>query len=527
MLAFKQPSTSPPPLATSTPPNGHSVQQQDLATRITACFSGDDTASAVKDILAVASIPGVSLIDLRQTVVQKRLTLVIELEVSSSSRDEAILYKSLLSVAHSMSLSVDCEFSVAPSPSPSHAAKTPIGLENGKHGNNDDITPVNGSNSPGGTEKSNGTDTSSTNKADSAKTKTTDDNSNTTPVVTKPKTLPIASFMRNTPSQYVITLLSRTSIPPRFLSTLADDLSTNGLVVESMSRLSAMKLRCLELQVAATHALTPASVLNVRKRLYALGKESNLDVALQAESVSRRSKRLVVFDMDSTLIQQEVIDELARYAGVYDAVCEITHRAMSGQLDFKQSLAERVKLLRGADASLYQNVITNLHYTPGVKLLCRTLKRLGYRLAVISGGFTAITSHVRNELGLDYDYANNLEVVNGKFTGNTVGPIVTARRKADLLMTIAQLENITLDQVIAIGDGANDLPMLGTAGLGIAFNAKPKVQEAASFRINQPSILTVLYLLGLSEQDQEELSGHGSIRTNGSGSVSSLHDIAD
>lgn len=433
------------------------LQQEQVPTSLTATFTGEDNPCAVNNILSVSSLSGVSLIDLRHTVVQKRLTLVIELEVSSSSRDEAILYKSLLSAANSLSLRVDFEFSVTDKPKCIRSPASPA-----------------------------------------------------------PSYLPLQLSSMCMPNQYVLTLLSPTSIQPHFLTRVAKELAKHGLVVENISRLSSAHLRCLELIVGATTTLTPTSVANVRKELFAMGRSFQLDVALQAESVMRRSKRLVVFDMDSTLIQQEVIDELARYAGVYDKVCEITHLAMTGKIDFRQSLAERCKLLKGASTDLFEQVIANLQYTKGVKLLCRTLKRLGYRLAVISGGFTRVTAHVRNELGLDYDYANKLEEVDGRFTGNTVGPIVTARRKADLLMTIAQLENITLDQVIAIGDGANDLPMLSTAGVGIAFNAKPAVQEAARFRLNNPNAMTVLYLLGFTEQDQEELSGWGNLKKNGS-----------
>lgn len=405
------------------------------------------------EVISAAAVADAVIIDLRQTVVQERITLVIELQITDESRNEAKLYKYLLSLANALSLSVDFDFAECQLPSKQLAA-----------------LDINDEEEQAACIQENGI---------------------------------IEREAKQT--QYVLTLLSRDCIRPEFLSQLASVLGDGAFTAEKITRLTETELRCLEMSVVTTETLTPSDVNLLRKQLYALGNAAGIDVALQAESVLRRSKRLVVFDMDSTLIQQEVIDELARHAGVYDKVCEITERAMAGELDFRQSLKERVALLKGAPSSVFNKVIDNLQYTPGAKLLCRTLKRLGYRLAVISGGFTRVTGHVRHELGLDYDYANVLEEENGVFSGRTVGPVVNAQRKADLLMTIAQQEKITLDQVIAIGDGANDLPMLGTAGLGIAFNAKAAVQEAARFRINQPSLMAVLYLLGFSEKDQEDL----------------------
>ena len=414
------------------------------ATRFTATFTGKDDASVASQILHAAAVANAVVLDLRQTVVQERITLVIELQILNDATSEAELYKSLLSIANELSLSVDFDFA------------------------------------EGGTVEK-----------EAGGTANDDGNGN------------MKKYSK--PTQYALTLVSGGSITPQFMSRLATVLEDRAFRAENITRLSASELRCLEMSVVTNEVLTPSDIKLLRKQLFALGSASGVDVALQAESVLRRSKRLVVFDMDSTLIQQEVIDELARYAGVYEKMAEITHRAMSGALDFKASLRERVALLKGVPSSTFQKVIANLQYTPGAKLLCRTLKRLGYRLAVISGGFTRVTTHVRHELGLDYDYANVLEEENGKFTGRTIGPVVNAQRKADLLVSIAQQERITPDQVIAIGDGANDLPMLGTAGLGVAFNAKKFVQEAARFRINQPSLMTVLFLLGFSEKDQEDI----------------------
>lgn len=395
--------------------------------RLVVTFNGKDHRIAAKEIITAAASADVKLVDVRQTVVHGRLTLVLELSVSGACSP---IYRDLLRVARRLNLSVDFD---------------PVS----------DAAP------------------------------------------------------RKTPVHYVVTLLSTESVTSTFLGKMADKLARRGFSTERITRLSRNGLRSVELVVSAGSEMSSGEVGEVRAELYALGMEDGVDVAFQAESVLRRSKRLVVMDMDSTLIQQEVIDEIALYAGVQEKVKEITHHAMGGKLDFNQSLSQRVALLEGTPATVFNDVIAKLQYTPGAKELCRTLKKLGYRLAVISGGFIKITEHVRNELGLDYYYANELEEKDGILTGRTVGAVVNAQRKADLLMTIAQQERITLDQVIAIGDGANDLPMLETAGLGIAFNAKPAVQEAANFRINQPSLVTVLYLLGLSDLDQEELSGHG------------------
>ncbi|GJD12343.1 Phosphoserine phosphatase, partial [Galdieria sulphuraria] len=317
----------------------------------------------------------------------------------------------------------------------------------------------------------------------------------------------VASSNASRRRQYAITVLSREVITPKFLANLGTLLIEQGLSMEKIQRLSEKTLQCLEITVSS-HGTFDATFLHVfRKKLFSLGKEYQIDIAIQPENIMRRSKRLVVMDMDSTLIQQEVIDELARYANVFEKVKEITYRAMNGEMDFKESLRQRVSCLKGTPISVFQKVISSLNYTEGARTLCSTLKRLGYKLAVISGGFDFVTQYVRRELSLDYDFANQLEIdSNGCLTGRTVGPIVDAQRKADLLQTLAQMEHITCDQVIAVGDGANDLPMLSKAGLGIAFNAKPAVQEAANFRINIRKLDAILYFLGIPEKEHLSLS---------------------
>ncbi|PLX82347.1 MAG: phosphoserine phosphatase SerB [Desulfuromonas sp.] len=274
--------------------------------------------------------------------------------------------------------------------------------------------------------------------------------------------------------------------------------------VERISKLNQGELRCVELLVT-----TPPrpDLRGMTRELLQAGSEMGVDIAVQEESLYRRAKRLVVMDMDSTLIQIEVIDELARIAGVGEQVAEITERAMNGELDFQASLRERVALLKGLKAEALEMVYRSVPFTPGAKTLVRTLRRLGFKTAVISGGFKFFTDRLKAELGLDYAYANQLEIADGVVTGGLVGEIVDGARKAQLLEEISEREGITLDQVIAIGDGANDLPMLGRAGLGIAYNAKARVREQADTHISHLGLDSILYLLGLSEKEMAEIGG--------------------
>lgn len=239
----------------------------------------------------------------------------------------------------------------------------------------------------------------------------------------------------------------------------------------------------------------------MKKELLGIAKKLGVDIALQAEGLYRRAKRLVVLDMDSTLIQSEVIDELARFKGVYDQVSAITHEAMNGKMDYDESLRQRVRMLKGMPLGDLEKVFQKVELTPGAADLIGILKKLGYKIALISGGFTYVADKLKQSLGIDFVYANYLEIKDGTLTGNVIPPIVNAQRKADLLDVIAQQERIELDQVIAIGDGANDLLMLEKAGLGIAFNAKPTVREKADLALSQKNLRSILYLLGLSERD--------------------------
>lgn len=280
------------------------------------------------------------------------------------------------------------------------------------------------------------------------------------------------------------------------ISEVARTAEREGFNIERIERLSARDMTSLELTLSGQPG---DSERRLRAGLLELRERFNCDLALQAESLTRRSKRLVVMDMDSTLIQQEVIDELAASLGVTDKVAAITERAMNGELDFDQSLRERVRLLEGTPVAAFEEVLQRIELTPGAEQLVRVLKRLGYRLAVISGGFIEVVEPIRQKLGLDYAFANRLEIQDGRLTGAVSGPIVNRERKAELLETLAQAERIALDQVIAIGDGANDLDMLQRAGLGIAFNAKRVVQQQASYAINSRNLTAILYLLGIRD----------------------------
>ncbi|KAJ2700743.1 Phosphoserine phosphatase [Coemansia sp. IMI 209128] len=305
--------------------------------------------------------------------------------------------------------------------------------------------------------------------------------------------------------KYIATVLNERGLTPEFLSEWLAWLLCKKISVEQMRRLdSHTTLMCVEFRLSVPDELSPDEM---KSELIAISTAHQTDVALQADNVFRRQKRLVVFDMDSTLIQQEVIDEIARITGIETQVAAITERAMQGELDFKESLASRVALLKGTPVQALEDVKRILTFTEGAHYLCRALKSAGFKLAVISGGFLPLAKYVKAELGLDYAFANQLKVsADGKsLTGETVGPVVDATRKAELLEVIAQAEGIAIDQVVAVGDGANDLLMLGKASLGIAFNAKPRVQEQARARINQKSLANILYLMGYSESEAAEL----------------------
>jgi len=259
---------------------------------------------------------------------------------------------------------------------------------------------------------------------------------------------------------------------------------------------------------AVEFAVSGAEPAVLRSALAPRAAARGVDVAVVPAGLQRRAQRLVVMDVDSTLIQDEVIELFAAHAGCEAEVAEVTAAAMRGELDFEQSLHARVELLGGLDESVVEAVRKEVRLTPGARTLVRTLKRLGYQVGVVSGGFTQVTDALKEELGLDFASANTLEIVDGKLTGRVTGDIVDRAGKARLLREFARQAGVPLDQTVAIGDGANDLDMLNTAGLGVAFNAKPVVREAAHTAVNVPFLDTVLYLLGITREEVEAADTH-------------------
>ena len=305
--------------------------------------------------------------------------------------------------------------------------------------------------------------------------------------------------------RYIITLLGR-RITAEQISRIAGLISSCGLNIDDISRLSGriplegaecQRRSCIELAVRG-HIDELAAT---RSEFMGLAGELGVDLAFQEDNIYRRNRRLVAFDMDSTLVQQEIIDELAQVAGVGQDVARITESAMRGEIDFKESFTRRLKLLKGVDESVLRQIADALPLTEGTERLIANLKGLGYKIAILSGGFTYFGRHLQEELGIDYVYANELEIADGKITGEVCGEIVDGNKKAALLRDLACQEDIPLEQVIAVGDGANDLPMLNIAGLGIAFHAKPMVKEGAEQAISTLGLDGILYLMGIRDRE--------------------------
>jgi phosphoserine phosphatase len=296
--------------------------------------------------------------------------------------------------------------------------------------------------------------------------------------------------------QLYVTVLG-SPLQPDAVAAVAGRIAASGANIDRITRLASDPVTCIELDVSGAEPVT------LRNALAQVAADRGVDVAVQRGGLYRRAMRLIVMDVDSTLIQDEVIDLLAARAGCAAEVAKVTESAMRGELDFAASLRERTALLAGLDASVLDSVRASLRLTPGARTLIRTLKRLGYKCGIVSGGFTAVIEPLAASLGLDYVAANRLEVADGKLTGRVLEPVIDREGKAEALRRFARLAGVPLSQTVAVGDGANDLGMIGAAGLGVAFNAKPAVRSAADTALNVPYLDTILYLLGISRDAVE------------------------
>jgi phosphoserine phosphatase len=286
-------------------------------------------------------------------------------------------------------------------------------------------------------------------------------------------------------------------LTPAVIAAIAGRIAANGANIDKIGRLARTPVTCIELEVSGADPDALRAVL--ARDSVGLGA----DIAVQRGGLHRRAMRLVVMDVDSTILQDEAIDVLAEQAGCAAEVSALTAAAMRGDIDYARALRERVALLAGLDAGVMDDLISKLRLTPGARTLVRTLKRLGYRCAVVSGGFTQVTDWLTTELGLDYAAANTLEIADGRLTGRITGELIDRPGKERMLREFAVLAGVPLSQTVAVGDGANDLDMIAAAGLGIAFNAKPAVRSAADAAVNVPHLDVILYLLGISREDVE------------------------
>lgn len=309
--------------------------------------------------------------------------------------------------------------------------------------------------------------------------------------------------LRQGKNRWIITMLGR-RLTAKEISLIASEIANQGLNIDSIQRLTGRQplndeepksKSCVEFSVRGN----PQDFNGMQSKFMNISSEEGFDISLQQDTMFRRCRRLVCFDMDSTLIDTEVIDELAMRAGVGEQVKAITESAMRGEIDFTESFKRRVALLKGLDVSVMEDIAQNLPITEGVERMMQVLKRAGFKTAILSGGFTYFGNYLKQKFGFDYVYANELEIEDGHLTGRYVGDVVDGKRKAELLKIIAQVENINIAQTIAVGDGANDLPMLTTAGLGIAFHAKPKVKATAKQSISTIGIDGILYFIGFKD----------------------------
>ena len=309
-------------------------------------------------------------------------------------------------------------------------------------------------------------------------------------------------------NRYIITILGR-KLTARQIAGVTRIVADQGMNIDDIKRLTGRipldeDARTPKASVEFSVRGTPCDKELMKAEFMKLSAEQVMDISFQEDSMYRRMRRLICFDMDSTLIETEVIDELAVRAGVGDQVKAITESAMRGEIDFSESFRQRCSLLKGLDVSVMQEIAENLPITEGVDRLMRILKKVGFKIAILSGGFTYFGNYLKQKYNIDYVYANELEVENGKLTGRYVGDIVDGKRKAELLRLIAQVENVDIRQTVAVGDGANDLPMISIAGLGIAFHAKPKVKENAKQSISTIGLDGILYFLGYKDSYLDE-----------------------
>lgn len=299
--------------------------------------------------------------------------------------------------------------------------------------------------------------------------------------------------------KFILNCVSVQPISAAFVCDIATILSQHGINIKRIDKVSPNTFKSLEISTEVPIGL---DWKKVRAALLKTSNGHKVDVAFLKDDIYRRSKRLIVFDMDSTLIQTEVIDELADACGVGEEIRAVTEEAMNGEIDFDESLIKRVSKLKGLEASKMNDILEKLPLTPGVEDFIHTIKTLGYKVAVISGGFTFFANALKEKLGLDYAFANELEIKEDKLTGNVLGTIINAEQKALLVKLIAQQEGISLEQVVAIGDGANDLPMLEAAGLGIAFHAKEIVKKEAEQHMSHGPMTSILYFLGIPDSSE-------------------------
>ena len=299
---------------------------------------------------------------------------------------------------------------------------------------------------------------------------------------------------RNNKNIFVLTYFGDT----RALAEISNILAEENANIELISNLTSHCASCVELTINVNGV---KHLSHLKERVIAKSHELNIDLALQKMEAYRKNKRLVFFDMDSTLVDMEIIDEMAQRAGVFKEVSRITEKAIRGDIDFEESLTQRVALLKGLKVGELEKIRKEMKLSEGAEDLVDTLKRLGFKLGLVSGGFDYFSDYLKEKMGLDFSYANQLEIKNGALTGKVTGKIVDNTYKAKIVNMVSDEQGVLLDQTVAIGDGANDILMLGQAGLGIAYNAKEKLERAANMSLGRARLKNILYILGISEEE--------------------------